>query len=72
VTEVLRQVPVEHSIRPLPARHFEFDGYDERLAAFCSVDLRAHEMFLVQSLSQGTQTRYLSLMIHHNPLVTRK
>jgi hypothetical protein len=71
LTGILRQVPVEHSTRPLPARQLEFDGYDERLAAFCSVDLRAHEMSLIQSLSQETQTRYLSLMIHHNPLVSR-
>jgi glycosyltransferase involved in cell wall biosynthesis len=72
LTKVLRQVPAEHGIRPPPPRPIDFDGYDERLAAFCSVDLQAHEMSLIQSLSRETQARYLSLMIHHNPLVPRK
>ena len=72
LTGILRQVPVEHRIWPLPARQLAFDGYDERFAAFSSVDPRAHEMALVRSLTPGTQARYLSLMIHHNPLVCRR
>jgi glycosyltransferase involved in cell wall biosynthesis len=72
LTRVLRQLPAEHRIRPIVHRRVEVDAYDERLAAFCSVDLREHEMALIRSLSPKTQARYLSLMIHHNPLVSRR
>lgn len=71
LTRVLQKVPAEHGIRQPTPRQLEFDGYDERLAAFCTVDLRAHEMSIIQSLSQKTQARYLALMIQHNPLVSR-
>jgi hypothetical protein len=72
LTRVLRQVPAGHGLRPVASQQAALDTYDERLAAFCAVDLREHEMALIRSLSPKTQARYLSLMIHHNPLVSRR
>jgi hypothetical protein len=71
LTRVMGRVPREHRLRALAPIVDGFDGYDERLAAFSSVDLRVHEMALVRSLAPETQARYLSMMIRCNPLVHR-